>query len=267
MAAPRVLIVDLPEQTAPTDTDLLVVQNGATTKKMTVGRLTTQNINALNTHITDPSAAHAATAVSAVPSGGVMSGSDVQAQLAQAATAIGTLTTTKADAAAVVPTTRTLTTTAPLTGGGDLSVNRTLDISVFNLTTKGAVPPPTTATGRYLKDDGSWSEPLASQVRRPVNVTTAATYAPVLADENTMVSFNGATGVTVTVPSNATVPFAIGAEIDFLWQSINGQGTFVAGSGATLNGTPGLKISARFGKVTLKKIAASNWVVYGNLMA
>lgn len=38
-----------------------------------------------------------------------------------------------------VPTTRTLTTTAPLTGGGDLSANRTLTVSDASTTAKGVV--------------------------------------------------------------------------------------------------------------------------------
>ena len=55
-----------------------------------------------------------------------------------------------------VDSTRSLTTTAPLTGGGDLSVNRTLDINNFSTNVKGAVPAPVTVTGKFLRDDGSW---------------------------------------------------------------------------------------------------------------
>ena len=95
MAAPRVPIADLPEQVTATDTDLLVVQNGPTTKKMTVSKLTAVSNGAVDAHIADASAAHAASAVSAAPSGGVMTGADVQAQLGQASTAIAGLTTGK----------------------------------------------------------------------------------------------------------------------------------------------------------------------------
>jgi hypothetical protein len=56
-----------------------------------------------------------------------------------------------------VPTTRLISTTAPLTGGGDLSADRTIVISDFTATTKGAVPNPGGSTGRYLKDDGTWA--------------------------------------------------------------------------------------------------------------
>jgi hypothetical protein len=67
------------------------------------------------------------------------------------------------DQTAGVPTTRTITTTAPLTGGGDLSANRTLAINDFTMSTQGAVPTPGgTTSGRYLKDDGTWTIPPAA---------------------------------------------------------------------------------------------------------
>lgn len=59
-----------------------------------------------------------------------------------------------------VPTTRTVTPTAPLTGGGDLSANRAIAISDFTVAASGAVPSPGGAsTGRFLKDDGTWTLP------------------------------------------------------------------------------------------------------------
>lgn len=66
-----------------------------------------------------------------------------------------------------VPTTRTISTTAPLTGGGDLSANRTLAISDFTGDSgsggaKGAVPAPAAgdaAAGKFLKASGGWDVP------------------------------------------------------------------------------------------------------------
>lgn len=66
--------------------------------------------------------------------------------------------------AALAPKTRTISTTAPLTGGGDLSANRTLAISNFTGDSgtggaSGAVPAPSSgdaAANKYLKANGSW---------------------------------------------------------------------------------------------------------------
>jgi hypothetical protein len=56
--------------------------------------------------------------------------------------------------------TTTISTTAPLTGGGSLAANRTLDISDFTVSTKGTVPTPGgTSTGRMLRDDATWALP------------------------------------------------------------------------------------------------------------
>jgi hypothetical protein len=76
--------------------------------------------------------------------------------------------------------TTTISTTAPLTGGGDLTANRTLDISTFTATVKGAVPPPTTATGKYLKDDGTWAVPAGSGTVRKFSAACAAALSTVV---------------------------------------------------------------------------------------
>jgi hypothetical protein len=88
MAAPRVPIDALPAASTVTDTDLLVVQNGPTTKRMTVGQLTAQNTTAVDAHINNITAAHIASAIAATPNTTPLTGTDVQSQLAQAAAAI-----------------------------------------------------------------------------------------------------------------------------------------------------------------------------------
>jgi hypothetical protein len=75
-----------------------------------------------------------------------------------------------ADLAAKVPTSRTIATTAPLTGGGDLSVDRTLAISAFTGDmgsggAAGAVPAPpagSAAAGKFLKADGTFAVPATA---------------------------------------------------------------------------------------------------------
>ena len=59
-------------------------------------------------------------------------------------------------AANSVQSARAINTTPPLQDGGNLSTDRTLSIDLFTATVKGAVPPPTTAAGKFLRDDGSW---------------------------------------------------------------------------------------------------------------
>lgn len=64
-----------------------------------------------------------------------------------------------------VPATRAVNTSAPLTGGGDLSADRTLGISDFvgsgATHARGAVPDPgvTAGTTKFLREDATWAVP------------------------------------------------------------------------------------------------------------
>lgn len=58
-----------------------------------------------------------------------------------------------------VPTTRQINTTAPLTGGGALSSDLTLDVDVFTSSTEGTVPASGGGTANFLRADGTWNAP------------------------------------------------------------------------------------------------------------
>jgi hypothetical protein len=71
----------------------------------------------------------------------------------------GDVTNLTTDLAAKAPTARTISTTAPLTGGGDLSINRTFAISSFAGSAAGAVPASAGGTSNFLRADGAWAAP------------------------------------------------------------------------------------------------------------
>lgn len=64
----------------------------------------------------------------------------------------------------LVETSRTISTTPPLTGGGDLSSNRTLAINDFSPFSKGVVPASTGLSTDYLAADNTWADPLDRSV-------------------------------------------------------------------------------------------------------
>jgi hypothetical protein len=90
-------------------------------------------------------------------------------------------------------------------------------------------------------------------------------YTLVLADKGKLVEVSNASANTLTVPTNASVAFPIGAQINIL-QTGAGQ-TTVAGAGVTINGTPGLKLRAQWSSATLIKRATDTWVLVGDLSA
>jgi hypothetical protein len=113
---------------------------------------------------------------------------------------------------------------------------------------------------------------LQAGTDRAINTRTAS-YTPVRADENKLISMNLASAQnTVTIPPNSSVPFQIGTELKIL-QIGKGQTKLVAGSGVTLGrsgrdtnvqGTGfegGLYCPAQWAMATLKKVATDTWAI------
>lgn len=61
--------------------------------------------------------------------------------------------------AAKVPTARSVATTAPLAGGGDLSSDRTLSVATFGSGASGVVPASGGGSSNFLRADGTWTAP------------------------------------------------------------------------------------------------------------
>jgi hypothetical protein len=76
-----------------------------------------------------------------------------------------------------------------------------------------------------------------------------------------MVTLNNASAVTVTV--GTSLGFSAGQSIDMV--SLGAGIVTVAAGGATLNGTPGLKLRARYSGATLYCIGTNNFVLLGDL--
>jgi hypothetical protein len=94
-----------------------------------------------------------------------------------------------------------------------------------------------------------------------------ASYTLVDADRSKMVEMNVATANNLTIPLDATVPFAIGTQIEVA-QYGAGQTTIVATSGVTIRSASGnLKIAAQYVAVSLIKIGTNEWYCFGNLSA
>ena len=83
-----------------------------------------------------------------------------------------------------------------------------------------------------------------------------------------MIEVASSSGVTITIPTDATLNYPIGTSIDIL-QTSTGQVTIAAATPATttVNATPGLKLRTQWSSATLFKRAANTWVVMGDLTA
>jgi hypothetical protein len=81
------------------------------------------------------------------------------------------------------------------------------------------------------------------------------------------VTLNKATSFTVTVPTEASVAFQVGDQVNLL-QIGAGQVTVAGAVGVDVRSQgPKLKLNGQYAAATLVKIAANEWVLIGNTAA
>ena len=96
-----------------------------------------------------------------------------------------------------------------------------------------------------------------------VNVTANKTLA--LADAGTLQRVNSSSAITVTIPTNASAAFPIGAEIELVRYG-TGTVTLAVTGGVTLNSADGVKtISSQYAAASLKKFGTDEWLLCGSL--
>jgi hypothetical protein len=141
---------------------------------------------------------------------------------------------------------------------GDIVVGTAAD-------TPGILPVGT--NGQYLTANSSTSTGLEWKTLTTDLIISSqtASYILISGDKGSLVRFTNSSAATVTVPSGV---FATGEQVTLLRY---GSGTLAiaAGSGATVNATPGLNLRAQYSAATLICLdgATSTFVVLGDLSA
>jgi len=104
-----------------------------------------------------------------------------------------------------------------------------------------------------------------------INANTATTYTFVLADNGKLVTSNNASAQTLSIPTNASVAYPIGAQINVAWITGAGQPTInavtpgtttILSTGATST-APKLRLANSV--ATCIKIATDTWLVTGDI--
>ena len=99
----------------------------------------------------------------------------------------------------------------------------------------------------------------------PINAQTG-NYTLVLSDTGKLITLTSSSDITLTIPTNASVAFPIGTQIDLV-QNGDGAVTF-AGAGVTINSKGGNKtIADKFVGVALIKTDTNTWLLVGDLIA
>lgn len=98
-----------------------------------------------------------------------------------------------------------------------------------------------------------------------LNAQTGTTYTLALTDAHKLVTLNNASGITVTIPTNASVAFEIGDQINLLQLGL-GQVTVSPAVGVTMNSSGSkTKLFGQYAIGTLVKVATNGWVFLGNI--
>lgn len=105
-------------------------------------------------------------------------------------------------------------------------------------------------------------------LKAPLRLTETvqgAAYTLALADESRVVVLDAAAAVTLTIPTNASVAFPVGALVE-VFQAGAGQVTVTAAAGVVLRAVNGTRTQARYATATLRKRAADEWVLSGEVI-
>lgn len=101
----------------------------------------------------------------------------------------------------------------------------------------------------------------------PLNNQSGTTYTLAEGDAGQLVTLTNAGAIALTVPTNATVPFAIGTQITIA-QSGAGTVTVAGEVGVTINSADGdLKLRTQWSAATIIKIATNSWILIGDIKA
>lgn len=262
MPAPRVTIAELPEQTSVLGSELVVVQDGSTTKKMVMSKITQSDLAPRVSNLETADAAFD-TRVSQIET--VNTGQDTA--IAGLLTETGTLDTR------VDNHDSTLATLDTRIDSNDTTIathTTQINSNTTGLSTLGGRV--TTAEGNITSLDNrvdtiETTPPTGSPIRRTVAFQPSPTVFVGPSFENKCWALTSSSAITVTLPKELSISCPVGMECDFLWYG-TGQPAFVPESGATIVSRSSFrKISVRYGQVTAKKIDTNEWVLYGDLAA
>ena len=189
-----------------------------------------------------------------------------------------------------VPNTRSVTAGTGLSGGGDLTANRTLSVQYG--TTAGTAaqgndarlsdtrtPTDNTVSTVKIQDGAVTLAKLATAVSASIqqmidasvlaaqqvtiNAQTGA-YTLVLTDANKAIEVTAASAVNLTIPTDASVNFPVGTVIE-VDQMGAGKVTIVGASGVTIQAAATPTTRTQYSALVLRKRAANLWLVTGDM--
>ncbi len=138
------------------------------------------------------------------------------------------------------------------------------DVTTANATTSqhGLMPKlDSSATKVFLGDGTQGLAPLYSTSTKTTGYTVVTT------DHGKIIEVSNAQGATITIPTNASQAFPVGATFGVFQQGA-GQVVFLAASGATiLAPSSKLKLTGQYSSAAIRKQLTDTWILAGDLSA
>jgi hypothetical protein len=178
-----------------------------------------------------------------------------------------------------VPTATTLSGDVTVTSSGvtaigsgvivNADVNASAAIAYSKLNLSGSITSSDIADGTIVNADISSTAAIEKGKIADLSIDTkTANYSLVLGDKNKVIEMNVGSANTVSVPTDASVNFPIGAQIN-ITQYGAGKTQVVAVNPATtsIRSTPGSYLREQYSSATLIKRATNEWYLIGDLSA
>ena len=146
---------------------------------------------------------------------------------------------------------------------GDIASNAVTTVKILDENVTAAKLAADAVTQAKIADRAVGSAELDNLT---LNSQTGTSYTLVLADAHKLVTLSNASAITLTIPTNSSVAFEIGDQVNIA-QLGAGQVT-VDGAGVTLRSQGSkLKLNGQYSAATLIKIDTNEWVLVGNTAA
>jgi hypothetical protein len=184
---------------------------------------------------------------------------------------------TSIDAAVSLTGTQTLTNktlTSPTINSGTISSATLTTPVISTISNTGTITLPTstdTLVGRATTDTLTNKTLTAPIIALSVNAQTGTTYTTVASDAGSIITASNVSPITVSIPTNASVPYAIGSQINIIATNA-GQVTISAVTSGTTTilstaGTPASpKLRTRYSSATALKVGTDLWYVVGDIV-
>lgn len=145
-------------------------------------------------------------------------------------------------------------------GGGGGTIGSATDVALNN--------PANNQVLQYDGTIGKWKNATSTASSGvSVNSQSGTTYTPVSGDAGLILETTGSAGVTITIPPNNSVVFAVGTTIG-LRQYGTGQITVAPGAGVAIRSRGSVyKLSGQYAEAVLTKRATDEWILSGDLTA